>query len=1000
MAADTNVGMDKFNITNMDKDVMARLGVTSADALNVAVHYVMIATVVDEADTCIGYRLYDCRYNNVYNYTRASVIEQLAKGTVPIANLTLIDNESQDVISEKDVPAEGTYTLLCTQGDFKDYPKVLQSGELAKGSAETYTYIATADGMMYFVDYRGKVATYPLATERLLSREAREALGGVLGSYAKAATDSLVGTITENNLITSYLNFPPFKISNLAWIPDAYEHNPWSELGTAGAIFKMLYAWVAEASPRSLLPVLGVGCFYEEEKEIYISYGKPAVKSKGYDYASNMTLSSNMFAMSLNMVSMQDVYEKLCTNLSLYGVMRLSKQASAFIRTTCAFYWYQGIFAVKTAIRTVYKGAKVWTTVAMPISNGPVQNIEGNAEALIETIVEDNTRSRYIYSSNLESMTKSLCDWLRQTFLTQPISYKNDELLWNDEVIAKFTLNKYKIANPECLKPLLKKIIQDIYARENEICSLTDALSLRFFKGGVKYRAHREPRVTAPGYKEPKVMFTYARDETPYSCARTVLAFTNLKHALFLEHEPEHFYQAYSYYYELNLDKVNLDDKDPAQFWVKKCLTTPVGKTIRNQDKMIQRAIGVKRMTLLNLYDDALIIRDKEENEEVPSVMEHINAGVVHKRGYMQETWYSALYPWLKDTTGQQLEGEQARTNLVPLICTMGLRGNERELAVQTLMADKNANERCKCSSKAEDGYLFVSRTYIIAPNDTVTFCDNPLSSNLITVNCTNIQAGEHRIVIDCSKPIMYNVCIEGGNDSGAELIIQLYSTTETLYLPEIDCILPYTLQITGANTHYIVGSSVVRDASKYGPTRVLISAPVTYITPYAFANYEQLLSISLPATLKTVPVGLCYSCKNLREVTFATTQQQIDTPEGKQTIEAGAEVILQGAFYGAYKLEQLELPCTTKQILGEAFRHCMSLNDFTAVGLTQVANTAFMDTNNYMRAQVAGKVPIETTAQISAKMAANLRGTEKMFKQQKAAAKGTASKRTTSRKK
>ena len=54
----------------MDRDVMERLGVSAGDALNVAVHYVMIATVVDEADTCIGYRLYDCRYNNVYNYRR------------------------------------------------------------------------------------------------------------------------------------------------------------------------------------------------------------------------------------------------------------------------------------------------------------------------------------------------------------------------------------------------------------------------------------------------------------------------------------------------------------------------------------------------------------------------------------------------------------------------------------------------------------------------------------------------------------------------------------------------------------------------------------------------------------------------------------------------------------------------------------------------------------------------------------------------------------------
>lgn len=998
MAADTNVGIDKFNITNMDRDVMERLGVSAGDALNVAVHYVMIATVVDEADTCIGYRLYDCRYNNVYNYTRASVVEQLAKGTVPIANLMLIDNETQDVISEKDVPAEGTYTLLCTQGQFSDYPKVLQSGELAKGSAETYTYIATADGMMYFVDYKGKVATYPLATERLLTKEAHDALYEVLGAYAGGTVASVLSWRKDNNVITSYLNFPPFKVSNLAWIPEAFEHNPWAEMGTAGAIFKMLYAWVAESSPRSLFPVLGACYFYSDDKALYDYYNKKAKRT--YDYASNMTLSSNMLAMGLNMLSMQDVYEKLCTNLSLYGVMRLGKQASSFIRTTCAFFWYQGIFAVKTAIRTVYKGEKVWTTVAMPISNGPKQNIDGAADALLDNMVRRNLRGTMAYSLPFsEEKAKAYCALLNTIFYGCPITRNGAELLWDGESVVKIDADKYEIKNYQDVKPLLKKVVQFVCARENEIAGLDDAISFDNFNRIFPSNYQETLRVTAAGYKEPRVLYSYKYTSgSRYGREIMPLTFNSVKHALFLEDEPEHFYQAYSYYYELNLDEITLDEKDPAQFWVKKCLTTPVGKTIRNQDKMIQRAIGVKHMTLLSLYGNALIIRDKEENEEVPSVMEHLNAGVVHKRGYMQETWYSAFYPWLKDTTGSQLVADSKRTNLTPLICTMGLRGNEAALAAQSLM-HTNANSDKKCTQDISKDYLLLTHTYKAAAQDTVTLCDNSLSSKEIHIDCTNIQDGQHRIVLDCTSPIMDCVSIKTRKESEVQLTLQLYSSTETLYLPAVVCDKPYILQIMGSNVHYVIGSSVVRNVMQ-GPSHIFISAPVTYITPYAFANYESLLSISLPATLRTIPVGLCYSCKNLREVTFATMQQQIDTAEGKQTIEAGAEVILQGAFYGAYKLEQLELPCTTKQILGEAFRHCMALNDFTAVGLTQVANTAFMDTNNYMRAQVAGKVPIETTSQLSAKMVANLRGTEKMLKQQKATAKGIPAKRTTSRKK
>ena len=144
---------------------------------------------------------------------------------------------------------------------------------------------------------------------------------------------------------------------------------------------------------------------------------------------------------------------------------------------------------------------------------------------------------------------------------------------------------------------------------------------------------------------------------------------------------------------------------------------------------------------------------------------------------------------------------------------------------------------------------------------------------------------------------------------------------------PTSDGVFTYALNSDGET--YTVRGAIDKNATEYAIPAIFGGKPVTAIESEAFRRSDQLVSVSIPATVTNIGDRAFSTCRDLETVTF---------DEGSELTEIGAR-----AFYECESLDNLKLPAGLKNVGAGAFDGCYSLMDLTVpASVERIGKDAF----------------------------------------------------------
>lgn len=117
--------------------------------------------------------------------------------------------------------------------------------------------------------------------------------------------------------------------------------------------------------------------------------------------------------------------------------------------------------------------------------------------------------------------------------------------------------------------------------------------------------------------------------------------------------------------------------------------------------------------------------------------------------------------------------------------------------------------------------------------------------------------------------------------------------------------------------------------ANLYQDGNLIIKSGVQEVTKGAFEKNNDIISVVLPNSVKTIGKDSFTNCQNLESI----------------VIPEGVELIDEYAFYKCYKLNNVELPSSLKQLNYCAFGSCKELENLTIKeGIEEIGYSAFLD--------------------------------------------------------